>query len=137
MLRIEMLRIWVAILLAFPVAACAANQDLAGFYERYKTTRQNGQPHSVHRVPRDGHMLYVEEFGPARTASGPPMLLMHGFPDSTHLYDRLAPLLAAERRVIAFDFLGWGNSDTPDEHVYDVASLRRDLRCGHWPFRLG
>ncbi len=52
---------------------------------------------------------------------------MHGFPDSSHLYDRLAPLLAVERQVIAFDFLGWGNSDTPADHVYDVASLRRDL----------
>ncbi len=122
-----MLRVLIAIVLVLPVMSCAANQDLAEFYERYNASLQDRQPHTVHRVPRDGHMLHVREFRPARSVSGPPIVLMHGFPDSAHLYDRLAPLLAVERRVIAFDFLGWGNSDTPDEHVYDVASLRRDL----------
>ena len=52
--------------------------------------------------------------------SDAPYILMHGFPDSLHLYDRLAPLLAKKRRVITFDFLGWGNSDKPEDHRYDV-----------------
>jgi haloalkane dehalogenase len=40
----------------------------------------------------------------------PPFVLMHGFPDDSHIYDRLAPLLAP-RRVVTFDFLGYGGSD--------------------------
>lgn len=123
-----MVRTLVAIVvLAFLVAGCAANKDLEEFYKRYETSLQNSRTYTVHRVPRDGHSLHAVEYRPARPASGPPIILMHGFPDSQHLYDHLAPLLAAERRVIAFDFLGWGKSDTPGEHVYNVASLRRDL----------
>jgi pimeloyl-ACP methyl ester carboxylesterase len=54
---------------------------------------------------------------------------MHGFPDSMHLYDRLVPLLAKHRHIITFDFLGWGDSDKPAGHHYDIASLRRDLEA--------
>src|SRR5919106_5077393 len=123
-----MVRRLVAILgLVFSAAGAAAEDDLAGFYQRYQASMQSEHPHEVHRVPRDGHMLHVREFAAARPQAEPPIMLMHGFPDSSHLYDRLAPLLATGHRVIAFDFLGWGNSDAPDGHVYDVASLQRDL----------
>jgi haloalkane dehalogenase len=44
---------------------------------------------------------------------GPAVMLLHGFPDNLHLYDKVYPLLAGTRRVIAFDFLGWGTSDKP------------------------
>ena len=40
-------------------------------------------------------------------------MLMHGFPDNLHLYDRLVPHLTPPRRVVLFDFLGWGSSDKP------------------------
>src|SRR6201987_2185870 len=36
-----------------------------------------------------------------------------GFPDNLHLYDRVLPDLSPARRVITFDFLGWGASDKP------------------------
>lgn len=39
------------------------------------------------------------------------IILMHGFPDNVHLYDRIIPYLSPARRVLAFDFLGWGASD--------------------------
>ncbi len=109
------------------VSGCAANKDLASYYERYVSSIAGNPPYRVHRIPRDNHLLHVVEFRPPRPLSGPTLILMHGFPDSAHLYDRLAPLLAVEHRVIAFDFLGWGNSETPAEHNYNVASLRRDL----------
>ena len=40
-------------------------------------------------------------------------MLTHGFPDNIHLYDQLYPLLAGRREVIAFDWIGWGQSDKP------------------------
>ena len=52
---------------------------------------------------------------------------MHGFPDSLHLYDGIAPLLAAARQTVAFDFLGWGESDKLADHVYDTSSLIADI----------
>lgn len=48
------------------------------------------------------------------TGSGPPVLLLHGYPDSLHLWDDVAPyLVSAGYKVIAFDQRGFGNSDAP------------------------
>lgn len=77
-----------------------------------------------HYVHRDGHRLYAREYPGAE----PAVLLLHGFPDNLHLYDALVPhLVKAGRRVIAFDFLGWGKSDKPDHHGYTHHSLTDDL----------
>ena len=47
--------------------------------------------------------------------AGPTFVLMHGFPDNLHIYDDLIPhLVAGGRRVVAFDFLGFGSSDKPN-----------------------
>ncbi|MFF4733733.1 alpha/beta fold hydrolase [Streptomyces mirabilis] len=39
-----------------------------------------------------------------------PIVVMHGFPDDSRIYDRLVPLLSP-RRVVAIDFSGFGKSD--------------------------
>jgi pimeloyl-ACP methyl ester carboxylesterase len=53
-------------------------------------------------------------------------VLLHGFPDSLHLYDRLVPELA-RRRVVTFDFLGWGRSDKPVGYAYSASNQTGDL----------
>lgn len=50
----------------------------------------------------------VETPGP-----GAAIVLMHGFPDDSHIYDHLIGLIAPERHVVTFDFLGYGTSDRP------------------------
>jgi pimeloyl-ACP methyl ester carboxylesterase len=60
-------------------------------------------------VRLDGHRIYVRDY----PGEGDPILLMHGLPDSLHLYDRVVPHLTPGRRVVTFDFLGWGASDKP------------------------
>ncbi len=45
-----------------------------------------------------------------RPGREPAFVLMHGFPDDSRIYDRLVPLLAP-RRLVTFDFLGYGGSD--------------------------
>jgi pimeloyl-ACP methyl ester carboxylesterase len=60
-------------------------------------------------VRRSGHRIYVRDY----PGEGNAILLMHGFPDNLHLYDRLVPHLTPTRRVVTFDFLGWGASDKP------------------------
>jgi pimeloyl-ACP methyl ester carboxylesterase len=68
-----------------------------------------------HRVQHAGGSLYVRDF----PGSGPAFVLLHGFPDNSHIYDDLIPhLVAAGRRTVAFDFLGFGGSDKPDGAVY-------------------
>ncbi|QYN37292.1 alpha/beta hydrolase [Pseudonocardia sp. DSM 110487] len=51
----------------------------------------------------------------------PAIVLMHGFPDNLHLYDRVVPQLAG-RRVVAFDFLGWGRSDKPPGYPHTATN---------------
>ena len=53
-------------------------------------------------------------------------MLLHGFPDSLHLYDRLVPELAP-RRVVTLDFLGWGRSDKPVGYAYTAGNQTGDL----------
>jgi pimeloyl-ACP methyl ester carboxylesterase len=52
---------------------------------------------------------------------------MHGFPDNVHLYDRQAPYLSPPRRVVLFDFLGWGSSDKPSGYAYTADNQVGDL----------
>lgn len=96
-------------------------------YERYDREYRATVPFTEHRIPRGDHTLYAREFDDGAAATHPIIILMHGFPDSLHIYDRLAPRLAAHYRVVSFDFLGWGRSDKPSTHRYDTASLSHDL----------
>src|SRR5262245_8959588 len=76
------------------------------------------------RVPRDAHALYARDY----PGDGPAFVLMHGFPDNLRIYDALAPLLArADRRVVAFDFLGYGASDKPADYHYTAEGMEGDL----------
>lgn len=74
-------------------------------------------------VKRDQHRIYVRDYAGAE----PAIILMHGFPDNVHLYDRLVPYLSPARRVITFDFLGWGASDKPRGYPYTAKNQEGDL----------
>jgi pimeloyl-ACP methyl ester carboxylesterase len=63
-------------------------------------------------------------------------VLMHGFPDDLHLYDRLVPELAG-RRLVSFDFLDWGTSDKPRRYPYTAANQTADLDAVIQHLRLG
>jgi pimeloyl-ACP methyl ester carboxylesterase len=57
----------------------------------------------------------------------PALVLMHGFPDDSRIYDRLLSLLAP-RRAVAFDFLGYGRSERPTGDVLGPADQVNQLR---------
>src|SRR5215212_791603 len=75
-----------------------------------------------HFVPRGKHHIYAREY----EGEEPAVVLMHGFPANLHLYDRLVPHLSG-RRVVVFDFLGWGGSDKPEGYPYTADNQTRDL----------
>ncbi len=47
----------------------------------------------------------------ARLGSGPPVILLHGYPDNLQVWSELAPRLATRCEVIAFDWPGMGYSE--------------------------
>jgi haloalkane dehalogenase len=74
-------------------------------------------------VSRGPHRLHAE----LTPGQGVPVVLMHGFPDNVHLYDRLLPLLAGRRPAVRFDFLGWGRSDKPPGYPYTANNQVGDV----------
>lgn len=67
----------------------------------------------------------------ARTAgSGPPILLLHGYPESSLMWRHVAPALAADFTVVVTDLRGYGSSSAPadsDDHaIYGKRAMAED-----------
>jgi pimeloyl-ACP methyl ester carboxylesterase len=68
-------------------------------------------------VSIEGLNIFYREAGPTQA---PTLLLLHGFPSSSRMFDTLMPLLADRYRLIAPDYPGFGHSDSPpaEQFVY-------------------
>ena len=67
--------------------------------------------------------VFYRHAGPSGPAS-PTILLLHGFPSSSHQFRNLMPLLASKGyRVIAPDLPGFGFTTTPDNYVHSFSNL--------------
>ena len=60
-------------------------------------------------------IFYREAGSPSR----PTLLLLHGFPTSSHMYRELIPALAADFHIIAPDYPGFGQSSAPDTEEFE------------------
>lgn len=67
-------------------------------------------------VPVGNVEVFYREAGPA---DAPVILLLHGFPTSSHMFRDLIPELAATYRVIAPDLPGFGNTIAPPRGEFD------------------
>ncbi len=65
---------------------------------------------SYKRATVDGNRIFYREAGPE---GAPTILLLHGFPTSSHMFRNLIPALAARYHVVAPDLPGFGFSDAP------------------------
>ena len=79
--------------------------------------------------PFDGLKLFYREAG---SKASPTIVLLHGFPSSSHMFRDLIPQLADKFHVIAPDYVGFGYSDAPDastfEYTFDnLAALIEEL----------
>ncbi len=72
-----------------------------------------------------GHRIFTVDIRASGTESSAPLLVLHGFPTSSFDFAGVVDDLAARRRVILFDMLGYGLSDKPDL-AYDFA-LQADI----------
>jgi pimeloyl-ACP methyl ester carboxylesterase len=93
-----------------PLGPVSTPNSAKGFHERH--------------VMRANHRIYVRDY----PGAAPAFVMIHGFPDNCRIYEDVAPRLsAAGRRVIAFDFLGFGASDKPEGFRYDFDQQLADL----------
>jgi haloalkane dehalogenase len=85
----------------------------------------DGKPaFTEHYVSRGQGRVYARDYHGA----GPAFVLMHGFPDNLGIYNDLIPYLTvAGRRVVAFDFLGFGASDKSAGASYSFEQQLGDL----------
>jgi pimeloyl-ACP methyl ester carboxylesterase len=64
----------------------------------------------------DGLSVFYREAG---APDAPTLLLLHGFPSSSHMFRELIPLLAGEFHLVAPDLPSFGKSDMPDPDKFD------------------
>ena len=71
----------------------------------------------LHRTVKiDNLDIFYREAGPK---DAPPVLLLHGFPTSSHMFRNLIPALAEKYHVVAPDYPGFGNSSAPSVDEFD------------------
>lgn len=66
-------------------------------------------------IEADGLKVFYREAG---RPDAPVLLLLHGFPTSSHMFRTLMPRLAGKYRVIAPDLPGFGFTDVPESRSY-------------------
>lgn len=64
----------------------------------------------------------------ARVAgSGPAILLLHGYPESSYMWRHVAPALTSDFTVVAADLRGYGESDAPADDADHLTYSRRAM----------
>jgi len=76
----------------------------------------NQQPIHYLRTNVYGLNIFYRQSGPADAAA---ILLLHGFPTSSHMFRNLIPILSERYRVIAPDLIGFGFSDAPSNKEFN------------------
>src|SRR6266568_6210597 len=69
----------------------------------------------------EGLEIFYREAGPR---NAPTVLLLHGFPSSSHMFRNLIPMLADKYHVVAPDFPGYGESSAPSVNDFDYSFER-------------
>lgn len=80
-------------------------------------------------IEADGVRVFYREAG---DPSAPVMLLLHGFPSSSHMFRDLIPLLGAHYRVIAPDLPGFGFTEVPEARGYRYSFDNLAITLGHF-----
>jgi pimeloyl-ACP methyl ester carboxylesterase len=93
-------------------------------------------------IDLDGARVYYYAAG--TRGAGEPVVLVHGFPTSGHLWSEVVPLVPAGHRVVVVDLLGYGRSDRPRAErvsvrahadrtiqLFDALGIERACVVGH------
>jgi len=80
------------------------NKSQKEYMTKYKTVKINGID------------IFYREAGPK---NAPTILLLHGFPTSSHMFRNLIQILSDEFHLVAPDYPGYGNSSMPTVDEFD------------------
>lgn len=102
------------------LAAILLSSDAAGQSSSPSRTQQT----TYHTVTVDGMSVFYREAGPK---DGPVLLLLHGLPSSSRMFEPLFARLAGQFHMIAPDYPGFGHSDAPPpkEFAYTFDHIAR------------
>ena len=109
---------------AFLVAAMTPHMSNDLPTESSKTSHLSNIP-TLHKTTEvDGLDIFYREAGPK---DAPTILLLHGFPTSSHMFRNLIPQLSDRFHLVAPDYPGYGNSSMPkvDEFDYSFDTLAK------------
>jgi pimeloyl-ACP methyl ester carboxylesterase len=96
---------WIEMITKFVMAAAIASAPVP-----VQTIPSTSVTITYHRIKVDGVELFYREAGPK---DGQTIVLLHGYPSSSRMYDPLIPLLADRYHLIAPDYPGFGQSEKP------------------------
>jgi pimeloyl-ACP methyl ester carboxylesterase len=98
---------WVVVLMtaSFSIACLAQRKE-----------RPMEHPTVYHTVQVDGLSIFYREAGPK---NAPTILLLHGLPSSSRMFQPLLTRLADRYHLVAPDYPGYGHSDWPDPKQFD------------------
>jgi pimeloyl-ACP methyl ester carboxylesterase len=108
------------LLAASLVLSCMSTLSAAA--AKAATTALAMRPTTYKTITVQGLHIFYREAGPD---SAPVILLLHGFPSSSRMFEMLMPLLAERYHLIAPDYPGFGNSEAPppDRFSYTFAGI--------------
>ncbi|MEH6477519.1 MAG: alpha/beta hydrolase [Sneathiella sp.] len=95
------------------------------------------------RIDGEGAKIFVRRAG---SVDAPPVVLLHGYPQTSAMWNGIAPILAQSFQVICPDLRGYGRSDKPpsdEAHTrYSKRAMARDIvammnNLGHDRFLIG
>ncbi|HEX8022413.1 alpha/beta hydrolase [Mucilaginibacter sp.] len=101
------------LILSMIVAVLIANGAKAQSKQTSTSKTQTMETNQIHyrNIKANGLNIFYREAGPK---DAPTILLLHGYPTSSHMFRNLIPTLSTKYHVLAPDLPGFGFSDMPD-----------------------
>jgi pimeloyl-ACP methyl ester carboxylesterase len=116
--RFRLAAVSTALLLLVSIAVQNAGAaDMSASTEESSASAVSTVSLTLHKtVEVDGLEIFYREAGPK---DAPTILLLHGFPTSSHMFRNLIPALSDRFHLVAPDYPGFGNSSMPSTEEFD------------------